>query len=193
MRVLNDTKKYIPEFNDLFNDITLSPKKMDPSGQFFTDVAQIVSLPTRQKVLMCRLTPDMEKQLHFVMFHVKMGNQRRYQQWFAQRYLTPDNETLIIDIIRWICSEVHPPNHIIASNFVPRWAMIGWLLKSIQNEQVLERAKLAVVFDWLFYNPKFDTVMNFGMFLLFELFLILHKFVFRTCNAFNDSQYSKIC
>lgn len=62
-----------------------------------------------------------------------MGFQRRYQIWFQQKYLaTPESESLIPDIIRYICCVWHPPNAIISSEIVPRWAMIGWLLTSIK-------------------------------------------------------------
>lgn len=35
-----------------------------------------------------------------------MGNQRRYQQWFGQRFLSkPESETLIIDLVRFVLYE----------------------------------------------------------------------------------------
>jgi integrator complex subunit 3 len=62
-----------------------------------------------------------------------MGNQKRYQQWFATAFLSrPENETLIPDLIRYICGVYHPPNQILCSDVVPRWAVIGWLLKSVK-------------------------------------------------------------
>lgn len=82
----------------------------------------------------------METRLVFIMEKVKMGNQKRYQQWFIQSYLTaPESETLIVDLIRFICGVYHPSNAILASNMVPRWAMIGWLLKCIKVMGLIKR------------------------------------------------------
>ena len=62
-----------------------------------------------------------------------MGNQKRYQQWFTQCFLTtPESESLICDLIRYICGVFHPPNSILSSDIVPRWAVIGWLLNLVK-------------------------------------------------------------
>jgi integrator complex subunit 3 len=62
-----------------------------------------------------------------------MGNQKRYQTWFMQKYMpATDSETLVPDLIRYICCNYHPPNHVLCSDIVPRWAIIGWLLKCIK-------------------------------------------------------------
>ncbi len=69
------------------------------------------------------LTPDMETHLLYMMTTVKMIHnvQRRYQTWFIQRHLTrAESGSLLPDLIRYICGVYHPPNHVIASNVVPR-------------------------------------------------------------------------
>lgn len=59
-----------------------------------------------------------------------MGNQKRYQQWFAAKYLsTVESESLLPDLIRYICCFYHPTNQVLSSDIIPRWAVIGWLLK----------------------------------------------------------------
>lgn len=129
VRVIWECKYFVPEFQALWDDMIQNPKVLDDTEQPH-DIHSLVLQPTRFKYLTGRITAEMEKQLLYLMTQVKMGNQRRYQQWFAQKFLT-QSETVIIDIIRFICCSFHPPNHIIAANFVPRWATIGWLLKSI--------------------------------------------------------------
>ena len=47
-----------------------------------------------------------------------------------------DRQTLIPDLVRYICCVVHPTNEILASNVIPRWAVIGWLLMSCQVSKV---------------------------------------------------------
>ncbi len=74
-----------------------------------------------------------------------MGNQKRYQTWFMQKYLsTPDSESLVPDLIRYICGVYHPTNAVLCSDIVPRWAIIGWLLKCIK---VISFAPLAKMYS----------------------------------------------
>jgi integrator complex subunit 3 len=64
-----------------------------------------------------------------------MGSQKRYQQWFSAKWLsTPEAETVICDIMRFICCCYHPSNAVLSSDVIPRWAVIGWLLQSIRVE-----------------------------------------------------------
>ncbi|KAF3457969.1 hypothetical protein FNV43_RR02631 [Rhamnella rubrinervis] len=46
-------------------------------------------------------------------------------------------KTLITDIVRFICCAHHPPNDIIQSEVIPRWAVIGWLLRYIDMTHTL--------------------------------------------------------
>lgn len=143
-------------------DTTSAPTNTTSSEEMnhYTGVHQLLTMPTRTRYLSCRVTSEMERELSFIMTQVKMGNQRRYQLWFQQRFMnTPESDMLVVDLIRYICCVFHPPNHIIASNYSPRWAMLGWLLKSLKSLQIFENAKLALVFDWLFSNKK-ENVMN---------------------------------
>lgn len=90
-----------------------------------------------------------------------MGNQKRYQQWFAQNYLAiPENETLVVDLIRYICCFYHPSNVILSSDIVPRWAVIGWLLNYVKSSTIQANAKLALFYDWFYFNPQVDNIMN---------------------------------
>ncbi|KAK4343246.1 hypothetical protein RND71_036340 [Anisodus tanguticus] len=45
-------------------------------------------------------------------------------------------------------------------NIVPRWAVIGWLLKSCKKSYVEANLKLALFYDWLFFDENTDNVMN---------------------------------
>ena len=91
-----------------------------------------------------------------------MGEQQRYQKWFMQRWglQTPEGESLIADLVRFICSVHHPPNEVIRSNVVQRWAAVGWLLKCAKTATCKANIKLAIFYDWLFFTPRIDSVMN---------------------------------
>ena len=82
---------------------------------------------------------------------MKNGYQQWYQKWLATRYFpsslpppptasgkpllkddNPEQETLIVDLIRFICGVYHPSNQILGSDVVPRFAINGWLLRCIK-------------------------------------------------------------
>ena len=46
------------------------------------------------------------------------------------------------------------------SDIIPRWAVIGWLLTSCTSQVAGSNAKLALFYDWLFFEPDKDNIMN---------------------------------
>lgn len=158
VRLLQDLV-HVPEFRDIWKDLVLSPSKFNTSG--FEGVSKIYCTRTSSRYVLLRISPEMETQLRFLMTHVKLGHQKRHQLWFAKKFLhDQDRETIIVDIIRFICCAHHPPNEIIRSDIVPRWAVIGWLLKSCRTNYVETNVKLALFYDWLYFDKKVDNVMN---------------------------------
>ncbi len=55
---------------------------------------------------------------------------------------------------------IHPTNELLGSDIIPRWAVIGWLLTTCTNQVASSNAKLALFYDWLFFNPEKDNIMN---------------------------------
>lgn len=122
---------------------------------------------------------------------VRFGQQKRYQDWFQRQYLsTAESQSLRCDLIRYICGVVHPSNEVLSSDILPRWAIIGWLLTTctvgglrrvtwpssltsdlpeplppvcLQSNVAASNAKLALFYDWLFFNPDKDSIMNIGL------------------------------
>ena len=41
-----------------------------------------------------------------------------------------------------------------------RWAVIGWLLTTCTNQVAASNAKLALFYDWLFFDSEKDNIMN---------------------------------
>ncbi|CAK9268434.1 unnamed protein product [Sphagnum jensenii] len=158
IRLLQDVS-LIPEFECIWQDLLSNPAAFRDPG--FGDIAQLYVVRTPTRYLLSRITPDMETQIRFMLTSVRMGSQRRNQTWFAQRYLsTPESETLVCDLIRFICCVHHPTNQILQSDIVPRWAIVGWLLKCCKSNHVEANAKLALFYDWLFFMSKVDNIMN---------------------------------
>ncbi|XP_014672236.1 PREDICTED: integrator complex subunit 3-like [Priapulus caudatus] len=157
IRLLQDVAR-IPEFEKLWKDILTNPTSLHSQ---FTGILQFMTTRTQRKFLISRLTPDMEAKMYFLLTKVRFGQQKRYQDWFQRQYLaTPESQSLRCDLIRFICSVVHPPNEILCSDIIPRWAVIGWMLTTCTSNVAASNAKLALFYDWLFFDPEKDSIMN---------------------------------
>lgn len=73
VRLLQNVSR-IPEFEALWMDMLHNPKTLCPS---FNGVLQLMQTQTSRRFLRCRLTPDVERKLHFLISNVKFGNQKR--------------------------------------------------------------------------------------------------------------------
>lgn len=157
VRLLQNISR-IPEFEALWKDILHNPKSLCPT---FNGVLQLMQTKTSRRFLRSRLTPDVERKLHFLISNVKFGNQKRYQDWFQEKYFTtPESQSLRSDLIRFIIVSIHPTNDMLCSDIIPRWAVIGWLLTSCTNAVAQANAKLSLFYDWLFFQPLKDNIMN---------------------------------
>ncbi|ORX99369.1 hypothetical protein K493DRAFT_313249 [Basidiobolus meristosporus CBS 931.73] len=157
IRALQDVAR-IPEFEQIWIDLFYRPEKISPH---FRGVWHILSVPTPKIYLQSRLTFDMELKLLHIMESLRWGRHQRNLQWFISRYLsTPDSETLYCDLIRYICGVYHPTNAVLASDIVPRYVIIGGLIRGIKSHAAASNAKLALFYDWLFYDPNIDNIMN---------------------------------
>ena len=98
-----------------------------------------------------------------------------YIHVISLQYLsTPDSLHHIPELIRFICCVIHPTNEVFASDIIPRWALIGWLLSLCQsNLVVFNNAKLALFYDWLAYNPDSDNIMNIGTY-IYTLYMYMY-------------------
>lgn len=157
VRLLQNVAR-IPEFEQLWKDILLTPKSLSPN---FIGVLQLLQNRTSRRFLQSRLTPEMERKLVFLTSQVRFGNHKRYQDWFQRQYLaTPESQSLRCDIIRFIVGVIHPTNELLCSDIIPRWAVIGWLLTTCTSTVAVSNAKLALFYDWLFFDSEKDNIMN---------------------------------
>eukprot|EP01132_Coremiostelium_polycephalum_P008523 gene8523-10478_t len=157
IRLIQYLSSRVPEFDQIWKEMSSKPTTYPG----FTDVSTVMKAPTPKHFLQSRLSPEMETQMLFILKEVKFGNQKRYQQWFVTKHLpNPESESLIPDLIRYICCVYHPPNYVLCSDIVPRWAIIGWLLKHCKSDQWRNYSKLSLFYDWLYYDIKTDSIMN---------------------------------
>lgn len=158
IRLLQDLV-HIAEFKSIWKDLLLNPGQFKVDG--FEGISQIYRLRTPSLYFSLRVTPEMESKLRYLLMNVKFGNQRRYQVWFAKKFLfLSERETLLIDIVRYICCMSHSLDEVIQLDIMPRWAVIGWLLKSCRRSYIEANFKLALFYDWLFFDEKEDSVMS---------------------------------
>lgn len=158
LRLLQDLV-HVPEFRAVWKDLLYAPSTFGVVE--FLDISKLYNTRTSKWYFLLRVNPQMESQLRFLLTHVKFGSQKRYQVWFTKKFLSaPEKNAVLIDIVRFICCAHHPSNDIIQSDIIPRWAVIGWLLKSSMKNYVEANSKLALFYDWLFFNEKVDNVMN---------------------------------
>uniref|UniRef100_T1JE28 SOSS complex subunit A homolog n=1 Tax=Strigamia maritima TaxID=126957 RepID=T1JE28_STRMM len=157
VRLLQNVAR-IPEFDKLWKDIMHNPSSLC-SG--FTGLHYLMSRRTSRRFLLSRLTPDMEKKVCFLASQVRFGQHKRYEDWFQKQYLsTPESQSLRCDLIRFIINVIHPTNELLCSDIIPRWAVIGWLLTTCTSNVAASNAKLSLFYDWLFYDPEVDNIMN---------------------------------
>lgn len=157
LRLLHNVIR-IPEFEKLWHDIHNNPKSLHPT---FQNPLQLLTNRTPRRLFQSRLTFEMERKISFLATNVKFGNQKKYQDWFHKQYLSsPESLSLRCDLIRYICTIIHPSNEVLCSDIIPRWAIIGWLLTTCTTNASATNSKLALFFDWLLYDAKVDNIMN---------------------------------
>lgn len=158
LRLLQNVSR-LQIFTELWYDIIHNPEKLSAT---FSGVHQLLSRRTSRRFVAGRIVTDAEIKLNFLLSKVKFGQHRRYQEWFYGRYLSnPDNLYMIPELVRFVCCVIHPPNEVLGSDIMPRWALIGWLLSLCQTNQVIfVNAKLALFYDWIAYSPDTDNIMN---------------------------------
>ncbi|KAJ2728813.1 Integrator complex subunit 3 [Coemansia sp. BCRC 34962] len=161
VRVLQSVAK-IPVFRELWSDLLYRPHVISPVlGGNGGGVEMLLRVPTPRVFLANRITAAMESRLLFMLEQVPVGGYSRNLTWFVYRFLsTPESDTLYADIIRYVCGVFHPPNSVLASNIVPRYVFLGSLLLYVRSQVTAANAKLALFYDWMFYDPLVDNIMN---------------------------------
>eukprot|EP00092_Neocalanus_flemingeri_P039033 GFUD01042492.1.p1 GENE.GFUD01042492.1~~GFUD01042492.1.p1 ORF type:complete len:1017 (-),score=289.29 GFUD01042492.1:159-2987(-) len=155
---LLQTVSRIPEIEQVWQEILHSPSSLSPQ---FTGVEQLMRTRTPRKYLVSRITPDMEKKLNFLMQNVKFGFHTRYEAWFQRSHLSSqESQSLRPDLVRFIVSVIHPSNDLLQSDVMPRWAVIGWILTTCTNPVASSNVKLALFYDWIFFDLASDSIMN---------------------------------
>lgn len=108
---------------------------------------------------MQQLVPiEVERKLEFLLTQVPHSSYTYYLKWFLDSIgmeFGNESESLLVDIIRYVIVNIHPPNEIIfESDVLKRYVMIGNLIQQ-QTHQVHQPWVLqAIFFDWLSYDAS---------------------------------------
>ncbi|KAI8337850.1 protein-domain-containing protein [Choanephora cucurbitarum] len=155
IRILYDLKG-INEFKQFWDDLLNNPQSISPH---FKGIDTILKTPTSKEFLRSRLTPDIEFKLLFILQNLRATQYQRNLNWFVQRFLsTPEAEHYYADVIRYIVAGWYPSNQILQSDIVPRYVVIGGMMRLIKNTIVLSNVKTALIYDWLFFTAA-DNIM----------------------------------
>ena len=174
VRLLQNLAK-IPEFEQLWRDMLHSPQTLSLEFARYGGLLHLLKTTTRKRCLISRLTVEMERKIYFLITGVKAGQQKRYLDWFQRQYLsTPESQSLRIDIIRYICVVVHPSNEQLQAGYTPRWSLCTWLLNTCTNNIDFMNLKLALFYDWLFYDARRGLLFLFSYSFLFFVSLLKH-------------------
>ncbi|KAF9092710.1 Integrator complex subunit 3 [Mortierella sp. AD031] len=157
IRALQDVSR-IKEFEAIWTLLLYNPQELNPQLE---SIRQIMTVPSPKLYLSSRLSFDMEVRLLHILEHINQGQHMRNLGWFTERFLpTQESETLLPDIIRYICGVYHPTNAVLASSIVPRYALIWGFLNNAKSHVWAANIKLALFYDWLFFDSPRDSIMN---------------------------------
>ncbi|OMJ08496.1 Integrator complex subunit 3 [Smittium culicis] len=96
-----------------------------------------------------------------------MNSFQKNLAWFSQQFLsTPESASIFCDIIRYICGVFHPTNQQLASDLVPRYVVLGALFRMIRSPVAAANIKLSLIYDFMFFDPQKDNIMNIEPFIL---------------------------
>jgi len=146
----------IPEMEKLLEDI----KKPNILSASYTGILSLFQTRTSKKFHVSRVTVEMEKKLRFIFFNVNKRNISVYQEFFKRQYLsTQESGTLRADIIRFICTCIHPSNDILGSEVTPRYLLINWLLKTSTHKHTFHN-NLSLFWDWFMFAENRHSIMD---------------------------------
>ena len=112
-----------------------------------------------------RIPPDAEVRLHFLLSSVRLGNQARYQAWYAGRHLAwpgagaAATSAAVVDTVRFVVAVYRPSAAVLVSDVLPRWALLGWLVTVPRSPAGCAAAAAAAVADWAAFDPASDSFM----------------------------------
>ncbi|KAJ3151174.1 Integrator complex subunit 3 [Geranomyces michiganensis] len=148
----------IPQIKEILHDVHHWPQKLDASFH----VTDLLATPSEPWLISQRITREMDMKLRFILDKCQTKNYMGKKALAKYRHVHlvhNGNESAHVDLIRFICTAIQPPNTILSSDIIQRWEVIMLLLSHIKDHRVRQDAKFALFFDWLHWNPNQDNIM----------------------------------
>lgn len=95
-------------------------------------------------------------------FEPGTGARALLRGWYAADLdLAAGGEASVGCLVRYVCACVRPTNAMLGSaEFMPRWALLEWLLAHARSEAARAESAHALFADWLRYEPRPDSIMG---------------------------------
>ncbi|ORY99191.1 protein-domain-containing protein [Syncephalastrum racemosum] len=152
VRILQDVAT-IPEIAQFWQTVLENPQSLSPH---FQGIEGLLKTPTPRDFIRSRLPFDVELRLLWILQNLPTTRYQRNLSWFLPRHV--QHENYYVDIIRYLVAGWYPSNQILQSDVVPRYVVIGSIIRGIKSQTVAANVKLALVFDWLFFAAG-DNIM----------------------------------
>lgn len=160
------------QFNSFWQDLVKEPHKLEPN---FKGLEQLMNTKTPRRMVQGRVPAQLEQKIHWMLHHLPNNQYRIHLAWLDQYYFNVSSslagQSLRADLIRYICTFIHPTNEILNAPVLQRWQLIIHLMAGVSTcPPVLMQCRLALFIDFLFFNPKNASIMDIepGMLVLYH-------------------------
>ncbi|KRY93419.1 Integrator complex subunit 3 [Trichinella pseudospiralis] len=156
VRLLISVGGFAP-FKLIFQEMISNPSCF---GSSFGGLQQLLQQRTSRRFHASLITCDLESKLKFMLSQVRMNDYQQFLLWLDAHYFSkPEQASLRQDVIRFICTCIYPTNEVINSTIIQRWYFISQLISTCPVPLETIFCKLALYYDWLFFNPESESVM----------------------------------
>ncbi|KAL1241620.1 Integrator complex subunit [Trichinella spiralis] len=156
VRLLISVGGFAP-FKLIFQEMITNPSCF---GSSFGGLQQLLQQRTSRRFHASLITCDLENKLKLMLSQVRMNDCQQFLPWLDAHYFAkPEQASLRQDVIRFICTCIYPTNEVINSTIIQRWYFISQLISTCPVPLETIFCKLALYYDWLFFNPDSESVM----------------------------------
>lgn len=158
IRALYDASR-LPEIGDIYRDYFKSAVETTNN---LPSIEQILHTPTPKLYIMSRISFSLESYLRFIMENVIWGSNDDIYFYWIRSLVIEGRETgsQVADMIRYIILCFHPPNALLQKKVIPRFAVIGKILRLLSPNPLADSVKISIMLDLLCFDPAKDSIMN---------------------------------
>ncbi|KAF8366879.1 hypothetical protein PRIPAC_84708 [Pristionchus pacificus] len=140
------------QFASLWRDLIKNPGQF---GGAFKNVEDLLNRPPHNSIFPLKLSIPMQRQLEFLLIHLKHGNHEKHLEWFTEWHCRrSDSSSLRAEIIRFVLSSTHN------KDFNPEMrAAVAYSMLTACNPGVeMQWSKLVMWWDWFGFTMTENPV-----------------------------------